>query len=192
MDYWWTREWNLTRLKERKKHINWTVSLQQGKIDWGKKRKKWPRRISRKEKWSMWWIYVRVFEKMLENSQRWQWWSEKGLQSDGLLSACGYWGTTETINRREGKSPRKNQQNAKISAMMMMFSGGKDDNDDRHHQWVAKSRAIDLEGGKGVRNDKVVTSNLAFARGHISLILLRPTAAAGITFFVRLMKNGRE
>ena len=58
--------------------------------------------------------------------------------------------------------------------MMMMFSGGKDDNDDRHHQWVAKSRAIDLEGGKGVRNDKVVTSNLAFARGHISLILLRP------------------
>ena len=74
--------------------------------------------------------------------------------------------------------------------MMMMFSGGKDDNDDRHHQWVAKSSPIDLEGGKGVRNDKVVTSNLAFARGHISLNL-RP-AAAGITFFVRLMKNGRE
>ena len=63
----------------------------------------------------------RVLEKMLENSQRWQWWSEKGLQSDGLLSACGYWGTTETINRREGKSPRKNLQNAKISAMMMMM-----------------------------------------------------------------------
>ena len=78
--------------------------------------------------------------------------------------------------------------------MMMMMScsrGGKDDNDDRHHQWVGKSRAIDLEGGKGVRNDKVVTSNLAFARGHISFIL-RPAAAAGITFFVRLMKNGRE
>ena len=68
--------------------------------------------------------------------------------------------------------------------------GGKDDNDDRHHQWVVKSSPIDLEGGKGVRNDKVVTSNLAFARGHISFILR--TATAGITFFVRLMKNGRE
>ena len=38
MDFRWTREWNLTRLKERKKHRK--VSLQQGKIDWGKKRKK--------------------------------------------------------------------------------------------------------------------------------------------------------
>ena len=122
MDFRWTREWNLTRLKERKKHRK--VSLQQGKIDWGKKRKKLPRRISRKEKWSMGWIILNICEsvwKMLENSQRWQWWSEKGLQSDGLLSTCGYWGTTETINRREGKSPRKNQQNAKISAMMMMI-----------------------------------------------------------------------
>ena len=64
--------------------------------------------------------------------------------------------------------------------------GGKDDNDDRHHQWVAKSSPIDLEGGKGVRNDKVVTSNLAFARGHISLILCPSAAAAGITFFCQI------
>ena len=46
-----------------------------------------------------------------------------------------------------------------------------------------------LGGGRGVRNDKVVTSNLAFAGGHISL---SSTAAAGMTFFVRLMKNGED
>ena len=123
MDFRWTREWNLTRLKERKK--NRKVSLQQGKIDWGKKRKKVTQEDKQKGKvihgMNIYESVFRVLEKMLENSQRWQWWSEKGLQSDGLLSTCGYWGTTETINRREGKSPCKNQQNAKISAMMMMI-----------------------------------------------------------------------
>ena len=48
-----------------------------------------------------------------------------------------------------------------------------------------------LWGGRGVRNDKVVTSNLAFARGHISFIL-RPAAAAGITFLSDLVKNGED
>ena len=46
-----------------------------------------------------------------EKKKRWRGQSEKGLQFDGLLSACGYRGTTETINRREGKSASKNQQN---------------------------------------------------------------------------------
>ena len=46
-----------------------------------------------------------------------------------------------------------------------------------------------LWGGRGVRSDKVVTSNLAFARArhHISL-----SAAAGITFLSDLVKNGED
>ena len=52
---------------------------------------------------------------------------------------------------------------------------------------MAKTTSIDSGGGRGVRNDKVVTSNLAFARGHISL-----SGAAGITFSVRLMKNEED
>ena len=70
--------------------------------------------------------------------------------------------------------------------MRRRSSGGKDDDDD--HECRAKTSSIDLGGGRGVRNDKVVTSNLAFAGGHISL----SAAAAGITFFVRLMKNGED
>ena len=53
---------------------------------------------------------------------------------------------------------------------------------------VAKTTSIDSGGGRGVRNDKVVTSNLAFAREtpYISL------SHCWNNIFVRLMKNGED
>ena len=68
----------------------------------------------------------------------------------------------------------------------MMRRRSKDDDDD-HECLLAKTTSIDCGGGGGARNDKVVTSNLAFAQRHPY-----PSAAAGITFFLRLMKNGED
>ena len=56
-------------------------------------------------------LIIKEKDKEREKTKRCRGQSEKGLQFDGLLSACGYRGTTKTINRREGKSASKNQQN---------------------------------------------------------------------------------
>ena len=62
-------------------------------------------------------------------------------------------------------------------------------NDDDDHVSVGGKNYLNrLGGGDGVRNDKVVTSNLAFAREtpYISL------SHCWNNIFVRLMKNGED